>query len=427
MSRISNKADIFQDGYDSKNEIKIKDKKKENDKSRKLSKNAPVKKPTGPPDISNRTAIIKVFKSVEAYEAFRNKYLYNNTTYTSENEDRTIEILRNRCRYKKRKQESMFQQAIKNKISLAHNEKLAHTLFREKDFYNNYSKEKLDYDGSDEKLSHDSSDINITDENYMNYVDTDEMDLKNEYGEYNEFKDNNNNIRTKITAINEEENEQISEEEERKFNDVKEKEKEEKEEEEEEDDDNDNNNNLLMNEDGSYTGKKIEIVENIDSKMIEKNSSYKSFSFNDSLKPVESVRSHPSFKENHSSRSYHRNNNNNRSSSSSNSSNSRSNSRFSFTHTPSSTSNKVPLCMDDVIKTSSVKLPVIKPRYRKDWQALNVNEVIEQRSAWNPYQEEPRSKIIIPGIGKQYQNFIPLKNGNNFWRVCSGNIYDNLY
>ncbi|ORY48796.1 hypothetical protein LY90DRAFT_508824 [Neocallimastix californiae] len=271
----------------------------------------------------------------------------------------------------------MFQQAIKNKISLAHNEKLAHTLFREKDFYNNYSKEKLDYDGSDEKLSHDSSDINITDENYMNYVDTDEMDLKNEYGEYNEFKDNNNNIRTKITAINEEENEQISEEEERKFNDVKEKEKEEKEEEEEEDDDNDNNNNLLMNEDGSYTGKKIEIVENIDSKMIEKNSSYKSFSFNDSLKPVESVR--------------------------------------------------IPLCMDDVIKTSSVKLPVIKPRYRKDWQALNVNEVIEQRSAWNPYQEEPRSKIIIPGIGKQYQNFIPLKNGNNFWRVCSGNIYDNLY
>jgi len=68
-------------------------------KAKKLSKSKNVVnihvKNTGPPDISNRNAILKVFKTTEAYEAFRSKYLYNDFSYTLEQEDVIINTINN--------------------------------------------------------------------------------------------------------------------------------------------------------------------------------------------------------------------------------------------------------------------------------------------------------------------------------------------
>jgi len=44
-------------------------------------------KSTGPPDMSNHNAIVKVFKTAESYEAFRNKYLYSDFSYPVDHED----------------------------------------------------------------------------------------------------------------------------------------------------------------------------------------------------------------------------------------------------------------------------------------------------------------------------------------------------
>jgi len=336
-------------------------------------------KNTGPPDISNRNAILKVFKTTEAYEAFRSKYLYNDFSYTMEQEDRSIEIMRNRCKSKKRRQENMYRQAIKNKNALSQNEKLHKTIFSERNYYNNYSREKLDYEAA-EKLLRQSSDSfsNQDDFEYVNDSGVNNMNQINTINEFNEkFKED-----IKEEVIEEKSDDDNKENMEIDENDIKENEEENEEEEE--------------------VREKIEIAEDINRDMVEKNSSYKSFSFNDSVKTTESKRN----------------------------SNESGSSRFPPYDTNSTitkSSARIPLSMDDLIKSSPVKLPVIQPRHRKDWQALSLSEVSEKRPVWNPFSSEPKKKFIIPGIDKQYQQYMPSRKGNIFWKVCDGNIYDNIF
>ncbi|ORX57866.1 hypothetical protein BCR36DRAFT_344643 [Piromyces finnis] len=326
----------------------------------------------GPPDISNRNAIIKVFKSTEAYEAFRNKYLYSNLSYNSDTEDRTLEIMRNRCKNKKKRQENMYRQAIKNKDNLNHNEKLYNTIFRDQDFYNDSLKEKSDCDENEKLLS----DIYDDTKSINNLELDDTIDISNtENISLNSFI-----INKPIMEENEEERKEQEQLEIIKYQD-----------------------NDIKNVDDGYndSNEKIKIAENIDSHMIEKNSSYKSFSFNDSLKSSEINRS--SF-----------------------------GSRNSILPPPPikaspQSTTLIPLCMDDIINSGSVKLPVIEPQCRRNWHALSINEVYEQRPLWDSNVSELKTKRIIPGIEKKYQRFIPSKNGNNFWKICDGNIYDSLY
>lgn len=332
-------------------------------KAKKLSKSKNVVnihvKNTGPPDISNRNAILKVFKTTEAYEAFRSKYLYNDFSYTLEQEDRSLEIMRNRCKNKKRRQENMYQQAIKNKKALSQNEKLHKTIFSERNYYNNYSREKLDYEAAG-KLLRQSSD-SFTNQDELEYDNDSDMDNVNQIDTMNEF--NKNLIEDIKEEVIEEKEDDDKDKMEINENDIKENEKE-----EEEDD---------------YIREKIEIVEDINRNMVEKNSSYKSFSFNDSVKATESKSNSDEY----------------------------GSSRFPPYDTKSTTaksSTRVPLSMNDLIESSPVKLPVIQPRHR-NWQALSLSEVSEKRPVWNPFSNEPKKKFIIPGIDKQYQQYIPSR------------------
>ncbi|OUM59428.1 hypothetical protein PIROE2DRAFT_63795 [Piromyces sp. E2] len=254
----------------------------------------------------------------------------------------------------------MYRQALKNKDTLSHNEKLYNTIFRERDYYNDYSREKLNYEAAEKLLRSSTSDSIINDEKAMELYESMNMNSMD-------------NIPTnppptveKITEVNERESSEIIE-----------------------------NQDIDINNEDNFEDK-LEIADDINSNMVEKNSSYKSFSFSDSLKPSDGNKSN--------------------------------NSIFpSPNNTSRRSSELVPLCMDDVINSGSVKLPVIEPQRRKNWHALSISEVYEQRPSWNPYNDEPKNKLIIPGIERKYQRFIPSKNGNNFWRVCDGNIYDNLY
>jgi len=266
----------------------------------------------------------------------------------------------------------MFRQALKNKDTLTHNERLYKTIFRDRDFYNNYSREKLDYEAAEKLLRKDTS----------NSIINDDDDDNNALELYDAM--NMNNIEEIPTNPPPTVEKQI---------------KEEKEEEGEKEQMVIEENEDSIEKEKNYSEDKLEIVDNINDNMIERNSTYKSFSFNDSLKPSETNR---------------------------NSCDTMNNSIFPPTSTSRKSSSLVPLCMDDVINSGSVKLPVIEP-HRRNWHALSINEVYEQRPLWNPYSDEPKTKLIIPGIEKKYQRFIPSKNGNNFWRVCDGNIYDNLY
>jgi len=334
-------------------------------------------KDTGPPDISNRDAILKIFKSTEAYEAFRSKYLYNDFSYTLDQEDRSIEIMRNRCKKKKRRQENMYRQAVKNKNTLSKNENLCKTIFSEKNYYNNYSKEQLDYEAAKKLLN----------QSKENYKDLEYDDNNNDMDNINMDKFENYRNNNTLNELNEEDEQEEENEEDRNKEKMEIDENNTKENEEEEDND--------------YIKEKYKIVEDIDRNMVEKNSSYKSFSFNDSLKPNESKKS----------------------------SNDSGGTRFPpyNTNFTTSSSTRVPLCMDDLIQSSPVKLPVIQPKRRKDWQALSLTEVSEKRPVWNPFSNEPKKKFIIPGIEKQYQQYIPSRKGNAFWKICDGNIYENIF
>lgn len=351
-----------------KQKIRRRKKKEENKLNENYEKEIAIKKKLkkdGPPDIRNMEAIIKVFKTEEAYEQFRKKYLFSERIYSNSTDKETLEVMRDKCFKKKKKQELMYNQAKKNKENSLFKSKLHDLIFNDRNFSNTYTEGRSNYidyyqdtnispDANNEKNKNDKYNTNLKlqsgdNENDRQYdINSDNEKNKSEEGnglnktkyEYDYLDENNDKISINI--------------------------------------DHDIDNDEIIEEKESL---KECILDNIDTKNIEKNTSYKSFSFSDSISSLVPD-------------------------------NILSQSRF-----PSEVS-KPP--------KSRFELPKI-PRQYEGWHSICTNDMYEKRDIWNPHTKKPTEKFIIPGIDRKYQKLIPRNNGNNFWKICDDNIYNNLY